>query len=67
MDFIMFISTIFIILFILGLYNYYKPSIDIVVKDNQTSVLLWYTKYDTYAGIDTEERYYKTLITYTHD
>lgn len=67
MDFIIFGSTIFIILFIIRLYNYYKPTIDIVLKDNQTSVLLWYTHYDNYAGVYTEERYYKTLMTFNHD
>lgn len=67
MDFIIFGSTIFIILFIIKLYNYYKPTIDIVLKDNQTSVLLWYTHYDNYAGIYTEERHYKILMTFNHD
>lgn len=67
MDFIIFGSTIFIILFIIRLYNYYKPTIDIVLKDNQTSVLLWYTHYDNYAGVYTEERDYKTLMTFNHD
>lgn len=67
MDFIIFGSTIFIILLIIKLYNYYKPTIDIVLKDNQTSVLLWYTHYNNYAGVYTEERYYKTLMTFNHD
>lgn len=67
MDFIIFGSTIFIILLIIRLYNYYKPTIDIVVNDNQTSVLLWYTHYNTYAGIESEERYYITLMTFNHD
>ena len=67
MDFIIFGSTIFIILFIIRLYNYYKPTIDIVLKDNQTSVLLWYTHYDNYAGVYIEERYYKTLMTFNYD
>ena len=64
MDFIIFGSTIFIILLIIRLYNYYKPSIDIVLKDNQTSILLWYSKWENHAGIDAEIRYYKTLITF---
>ena len=67
MDFIIFGSTIFIILLIIRLYNYYKPTIDIVVNDNQTSVLLWYTHYDNYAGIESEERHYITLMTFNHD
>lgn len=64
MDFIIFGSTLFIILFIIRLFNYYKPSIDIVLKDNQISVLLWYNHYDIYAGLESKERYYKTLLTF---
>lgn len=67
MDFIIFGSTIFIIFLIVRLYNYYKPTIDIVLKDNQTSILLWYNHYEAYAGIETEERHYKILMTFNHD
>lgn len=64
MDFIILGSTIFIIFLIVRLFNYYKPNIDIVLKDNQTSILLWYSKCENHAGVDTEIRYYKTLITF---
>lgn len=64
MDFIILGSTIFIILLIIRLYNYYKPNIDIVLKDNQTSILLWYSKWENHAGVDAEIRHYKTLITF---
>lgn len=64
MDFIILGSTIFIIFLIVRLFNYYKPNIDIVLKNNQTSILLWYSKWENHAGVDTEIRYYKTLITF---
>lgn len=64
MDFIILGSTIFIIFLIVRLFNYYKPNIDIVLKDNQTSILLWYSKLENHAGVDIEIRYYKTLITF---
>lgn len=64
MDFIILGSTIFIIFLIVRLFNYYKPNIDIVLKDNQTSILLWYSKWENHAGIDAEIRYYKILITF---
>lgn len=64
MDFIIFGSIVIILFLIIRTYLYYRPSIDIVLQDNQISILLWYNRYDDYAGIESEERVYKTLITF---
>ena len=61
MDFIIFGSTVFIILFIIRVYNYYKPKIDFVYNEDKRSILLWYSIYDEYHW---EKRTHKTLITF---
>lgn len=46
------------------LFNYYEPSIDIIVEGNRYRVLLWYsiTKID-YSGKPVTARSYKELFT----
>lgn len=42
------------------LYQTFKPSIDIVIEDNQRKILLWYNSFEE----PTIERKYKILITF---
>lgn len=60
MDFIILGSTIFIILLIIRLYNYYNPSIDIVCNEHSKSIVLWYSTYEE----NIEIRNQRTLITF---
>ena len=64
MDFIIFGITIFIIVFIVWIINYYRPTIDFIYNEDSKSIVLWYSKHETYAGVSYESRYYKTLITF---
>ena len=53
------ISFVVPILFLLiGLYEYYKPNIDIVVTSSYYKVFLWY---DSYEGPEYKGRIYKCL------
>ena len=36
---------IILIIYVMVLFNYYEPSIDIIVVDNRYKVLLWYNKH----------------------
>lgn len=36
---------IILIIYVMVLFNYYEPSIDIIVVDNGYKVLLWYNKH----------------------
>lgn len=35
---------VLLIIYVMVLFNYYEPSIDIIVVDNRYKVLLWYNK-----------------------
>ena len=37
--------TVIFIIYAIALYNYYEPSIDIIVVGNRYKILLWYNKH----------------------
>lgn len=46
MDVLIALWIIVSIVFIIRLYNYYKPTIDFITTNSGVEVLLWYNKYE---------------------
>lgn len=36
---------VLLIIYVIALFNYYEPSIDIIVVDNRYKILLWYNRH----------------------